>query len=165
MGIHAVAAAVVAVTVAVLLVLALGDGEERMANAAEAQRVALDWTGAARTEAPRRHGEDWEVDAWRADGSLVEVTVGPSLQVREFDEELGPGGNRAHDELRGANRVRAIEAARGEPGVAGVVGSVEREDDGTYEVNFVRPDRTVLEVELDQRLRVTDVDEEEIGDE
>jgi hypothetical protein len=45
------------------------------------------------------------------------------------------------------------------------VRSVEREDDGKIEVDVVTSDRTVLEVELDRRLRVRDVDEEDIGDE
>jgi hypothetical protein len=45
------------------------------------------------------------------------------------------------------------------------VRSVEREDDRTIEVDVVTSDRNVLEVELDPRLRVRDVDEEEIADE
>jgi hypothetical protein len=45
------------------------------------------------------------------------------------------------------------------------VRSVERERDGSIEVDVVRPDRTVAEVELDRYLRVTGVDREEIGDE
>ena len=46
-----------------------------------------------------------------------------------------------------------------------MVRSVEREADGTIEVDVVTPERIVIEVELDQRLQVTDVDKEEIGDE
>jgi hypothetical protein len=64
----------------------------------------------------------------------------------------------------GAARERAIAAARQASG-PGPVRSVEREDDGKIEVDVVTSDRTVLEVELDRRLRVRDVDEEDIGDE
>jgi hypothetical protein len=42
---------------------------------------------------------------------------------------------------------------------------VERESDGTIEVNVEQPDGTVIELELGADLRVRDVDLEEAGDE
>ena len=60
--------------------------------------------------------------------------------------------------------MQAIAAARERAG-RGVVRSVERERDGTIEVDFVLPDRTVLEVDLDAQLNVTGSDREELGDE
>jgi hypothetical protein len=45
------------------------------------------------------------------------------------------------------------------------VRSVELERDGTIEVNVVRSNRRIVEVELDEQLRVKDIDEEDIGDE
>jgi hypothetical protein len=155
--------AVLAGALGVLALLAFGAGAGDEAGAAAAQRAALDWTGAERTDAPRRDGDVWEVDVRRADGSLVEVTLGPRLELRELDEELGAGGAPAPDEVTGELRERAIAAARPEGG-PGPVRSVERENDGSFEVDIVRQ-RTVIEVELDRHLRVLDVDREEIGDE
>jgi hypothetical protein len=156
--------ALVAISLVVLVVLAFGNTKEDEPDAAAARQVALNWTGAELAEAPRRDGDDWEVDVRRADGSLVEVTLGSALELRELDEEFGRGETLAHDELTGALRERAIAAARPEAGT-GQVRSVELERDGTIEVNVVRTNRKVAEVELDEQLRVTDIDEEDIGDE
>lgn len=95
---------------------------------------------------------------------MVEVSLDHSLRLQGLDEELGPDGMPAHDAVIDDVRDRAISAARPRSS-GGWVRSVEREEDGTIEVDFVTPERTVSEVELDQRLRVKDVDEEEIGDE
>jgi hypothetical protein len=149
--------------VAVLAFLAFGGGPDEP-DAAAAQETALHWTEAEFADAPRRDGDQWEVDVHRADGSLVEVTLGRRLELRELDEELGPAGAPPHDEVTGALRERVIAAARGAAG-PGPVLSVEREREGAFEVDFTRPSRIVLEVELDPRLRVIDVDREEIGDE
>jgi hypothetical protein len=156
--------AVLAGALGVLALLAFGLGVRDEADAAAAQQAALDWTGATLTDAPRRDGDGWEVDVRRADGSLVEVTLGPRLELRELDEELGPGAAAAPDELTGRLRERAIAAARPRGG-PGPVRSVESERDGSFEVDIVRPDETVIEVELDRHLRVADLDREEIGDE
>lgn len=48
----------------------------------------------------------------RADGSVVEVTLGRALELRELDEELGPGGTPARAEITAELRDRAIAAAR-----------------------------------------------------
>jgi hypothetical protein len=156
--------AVVAISVTVVVLMAFGTPKEYEANAEEARQVALNWTGAELTDGPRRDGDGWEVDVRRADGSLVEVNLGPALELREFDEELGRGGTLAHDEVTGALRERAIAAARSEAG-PGQVRSVELERDGTIEVNVVQSNRRIVEVELDKQLRVKDIDEEDIGDE
>jgi hypothetical protein len=148
---------------AVLAFLAFGTPRDEP-DAAAAQQAALQWTEAELAERPRRDGDQWEVDVRRADGSLVEVTLGRSLELRELDEELGPAGAPPHDEVTGALRERAIAAARATAG-RGPVRSVERERNGAIEVDFRRPSRIILEVELDQRLRVIDIDLEEIGDE
>jgi hypothetical protein len=156
--------AVVALSLAGLVLVAFGSTQKHRADAAAAQRVALNWTGSELADAPRRDGDGWEIDVRRADGSLVEVTLGPALELRELDEELGRGETLAHDELTGALRARAIAAARSDAR-PGQVRSVELEHDGTIEVNVVRSSRRILEVELDKQLRVTDADEEDIGDE
>jgi hypothetical protein len=164
MGPHVLTAGVLALTAAILLVLGFGSTGDRDAGADAAQRAALRWTGAELADAPRRGGDAWEVDVRRVDGSLVEVGLGPRLDLRELDEELGAGGTPAHDVLTGALRERAIAAARPASG-PGPVRSVERERDGSIEVDVERPGRIIVEVELDRRLRVTDVDEEDWGDE
>ena len=151
-------------TVAVLVLVALATRGPDEPDAAAAQRVALQWTGAQLADAPRRDGDGWEVDVRRADGSLVEISLGPTLELRELDEERGAGGATAHDEVTGALRTRAIDAARTVAG-PGPVRTVEREHDGSIEVDILAPDQTILEVELDRQLRVTDTDEESITDE
>jgi hypothetical protein len=156
--------AIIAMSLAVLVLLAVGTTKKNEADASAARQVALDWTESERADAPRRDGDGWEVDVRRADGSLVEVTLGPALELRELDEELGRGETLAHDEVTGALRERAIAAARSEAG-PGPVRSVELERDGTIEVNVARSNRRIVEVELDEHLRVKDIDEEEIGDE
>jgi hypothetical protein len=154
----------ITITVAVLLLFGLATGGPDEPDAASAQRVALWWARAELADAPRRDGAGWEIDVRRADGSLVEISLGPELELRELDEERGAGGIAAHDEVTGVRRTRAIEAARTVSGVGSVRG-VERERDGSIEVDILAPDRTVVEVELDWQLRVTDVDEEDSGDE
>lgn len=149
--------------VALLTFLALGP-REPTPGADEVRQAALRWTAAELADIPRRDGDEWEVDVHRRDGSLVEVTVGRRLELRGLDEELGPGGAPPHDQLTGDLRERAIAAARATAG-PGAVRSVERERDGAIEVDFVRPGRIILEVELDRRLRVVDADTEDIGDE
>ena len=52
---------------------------------------------AGEAQAPRRDGEAWEVDVVRPNGSLVQVTLGDRLELRQFDEELGPAGTSAPD--------------------------------------------------------------------
>jgi hypothetical protein len=154
----------ITVAVAVLLLLAAALDGASEPDAASARQVALRWTGAELADAPRRDGDGWEVDVRRADGSLVEIKLGPQLELRELDEERSAGGAPAHDEVTGALRARAIDHARTVSGPGSVRG-VERERDGSIEVDVLAPDRTVVEVELDSKLRVTDIDEEEIGDE
>jgi hypothetical protein len=156
---------VVVVALALLAFVALVPGSETRPDAAAAQREALGWADAEVADEPRRVGDGWEVDVRRADGSVVEVTLGRTLDLRELDEERGPGGAPAHDELAGRARARAIAAARPRAGRVGKVTSVEREGDGTIEVNFATAGEAVIEVELDRRLRVRDVDREEAGDE
>jgi hypothetical protein len=55
--------------------------------------------------------------------------------------------------VTGALRTRAIHAARTVAG-PGPVRTVEREDDGSIEVDVLAADRTILEVELDRQLRM-----------
>ncbi len=155
---------VITVIVAVLLLVAVATRGPDEPDAAAAQRVALQWTGAELTDAPRRTADGWEVDVRRADGSLVEILLGPRLELRELDEERGAGGAPAHDAVTSVLRTRAIDIARTVSG-PGSVRSVERERDGSIEVDIVAPGDTVVEVELDRQLRVTEIDEEEIGDE
>ena len=155
----------IAIALAVLAFSAFGPAAKNEPDAAAAQRTALGWAEAQLADTPRRVGDKWEVDVRRADGSLVEVTLGRELELHELDEELGPGGKPAHDQVVGPLRSRAIAAARAATDISGPVRSIERESDGTIEVDFLAPDRTVVEVELGPGLRVTDTDREDIGDE
>lgn len=149
--------------VALLTAAVLGPTEPR-ASDDDARRAAVTWAGSEGAEEVRRDGSGCEVDVRRADGSVVEVALGPDLELRDLDEERGPGGGPAPDEVRGALRERATRAAlRAVEG--GVVRGVEREADGSLEVDVLRPRGRVVEVELDGDLRVTDVDEEHVLDE
>jgi hypothetical protein len=132
-------------------------------SAKDAEVAALTWVGAGDAEAPRREDGNWEVDVRRPDGSLVQVTMGDELELLGFDEEFGPAGAPAPDELRGASRARAIEAVFRHLGPGRVVG-VEREDNGEIEVG-IRLGGDQIEVRLDERYRVIDVHPEDPGDE
>jgi len=158
------AIAVVVGAFCALTLMAIGLGGRDVPDAGAAQEAARKWTGWHETDPPRRRAGGWEVDVRRPDGSIVEVNLGRELELVELDEEVGPGGVPAHDELTGERRLQAVAAARPRAG-AGVVRSVERELDGTIEVDFVLPDRTVMEVDLDAGLRITGADREELGDE
>jgi hypothetical protein len=130
---------------------------------AEVKTAALSWVGAGEAQAPRREGETWEIDVVRSNGSLVQVTLGDGLELRSFDEELGPAGTPAHDELRGAVRARAIEAAFWNVGPGRVV-SVERDSGREIDVDMrLGGDR--IEVELNPRFELIAIKPEDSGDE
>jgi hypothetical protein len=143
-------------------VIQLGRDDEGF-DAAEAKTAALSWVGVGKAEAPRREGDSWEVDVRRPDGSLVQVTMGDELELRDFDEEFGPAGTPASDELSGVGRERAIEAAYWHVGPGRVVG-VERDPTGEIEVGM-RLGGDQVEVRLDERYRVVEVRPEDPGDE
>jgi hypothetical protein len=153
---------IVAMVIASAVFQLLGDDDDEGFSAAEVKAAALTWVGTGEAQAPRRDGGAWEVDVVRPDGSLVQVTLGDRLELRGFDEEFGPGHTPAPDELRGAARARAIEAAYGHVGPGRVVG-VERESSREIDVDMrMAGDR--IEVRLNRRLRVIEVKPEDPGD-
>jgi hypothetical protein len=136
-------------------------------SASQAADAAFHWVGVGAAETPRRAGEAWEVDVVRPDGSLVEVTIGDRLELEGLDEELGAERRPAHDELTGPAREKAIRAALAATGTARVL-SVERDstrEAEVTEVNVRRADGTGVEVGLDTRLRVVEVESQDPGDE
>lgn len=140
----------------------LRDDDEDI-SAADARVAALSWVAVGEAEAPRREGDNWEVDVRRPDGSLVQVTMGDQLQLRDFDEEFGPAGTPARDELTGAARARAVEATLRHVGPGRVVG-VERDPTNEIEVG-IRMGGDQIEVRLDEGYRVIEVHPEDRGDE
>jgi hypothetical protein len=153
----------IATLVAFLLALRLGDSDDDAeAGPAQVQAAAFRWVGVGSAEAPRRDGEVWEVDVERPNGSLVEVEMDGGLQFWGFDEELGPNGTRARDELTGPARRRASGAALAVVG-SGEVLSVERETRETVEVRVERPDE-ILEVQIESG-KVVGVEAEDPDDE
>ena len=142
--------------------LGLFEGSESNADAPQAQAAGLRWVGLGTADTPRRDGDEWEVDVTRPNGSLVEVTIGDDLELRGFDEELGPHSRRARDELSGAARKRAIAAARAAVG-HGRAFSVEREAGDSIEVNL-RRGHGAVEVQLDSG-QVVEVSPESLDDE
>jgi hypothetical protein len=150
-------------TMAALVAIALGAyNKSEAVGALQAQAAGLRWVGVGTAETPRRDGDEWEVDVKRPNGSLVEVTIGDQLELRGLDEELGPGGIPASDELGGRARHRAIDAALIAVGT-GRVFSVERESGGSVEVNVRHPNRA-FEVQLDSG-QIVEVEAEDPGDE
>ena len=139
------------------------DDDDEGFGTRDAEIAALSWVGVGEAETPRREGGNWEVDVRRPDGSLVQVTLSEDLQLRGFDEESGPAGTPAPDELTGAARERAIEATFRHVGAGRVVG-VERDPDGVIEVGL-RLGTDQVEVRLDRRYRVIEVHPEDPGDE
>jgi hypothetical protein len=153
---------IVALVIASGVIQLVQDDDENF-DSAEARTAALSWVGVGNAEAPRREGQNWEVDVRRPNGSMVQVTIGGDLELRAFDEELGPAGTPASDELRGTARERAIEAAYWHVGPARVVG-VERDPTGVIEVGM-RMGKDQIEVSLDDRFRAIEVRPEDPGDE
>jgi hypothetical protein len=145
-----------------LVVMGFEIGED--ANPADAEVAAIDAVGGgAVSHAPRRDGDRWEVDVARPDGSMVQVTLSKGLDLLGMDEEVGPAGTLAPDEVTGRDRVRAVRAALEEVGIGEVIG-VEREPRGEFEVG-VRLRRTQVEVELNRNFRVLEVEGEDPRDE
>jgi hypothetical protein len=139
------------------------DNEDEDFGAAAVKTAALSWVGAGEAQRPRRDGDAWEVDVVRPDGSLVQVTLGDQLELRELDEEFGPAHTPPPDELRGAARDRAIKATLWHVGSGRVVG-VERESNREIDVD-VRVGDDRIEVQLNPRFRVIQVKPEDPSDE
>ncbi len=144
-------------------ILALRPSESEL-KASDVAPVASGWVGVGRPQPPRREGNEWEIDVVRPDGSVVEVTIGNGRELLGFDEERGPGGGLAPDELTGAVRDRAVRAALGASGPGRALGA-EWEPGGVIEVGVRLPGGTQLEVDLDHRLRVLEVEREDPADE
>jgi hypothetical protein len=136
----------------IVIVLALRDRQ----GVPDVEAAALRWVGDGVTQQPRREAGRWEVDVVRPDGSMVQVSFGDDLELLGFDEESGPAGALAADELSGTARARAVQAAFAETR-PGQVTSVERDSDEIEVCIRMRTGRQV-EVELDQALRVVKVD-------
>jgi hypothetical protein len=154
----------VALGLVALWIAAEIDGEGMSSDAEAAEAAALRWVRSGVTQEPRRDGDGWEVDVVRPDGSMVQVRLGPRLQLRDFDEEFGPAGTPAPDEMRGEPRARAVRAAFTETGPGHVV-SVERESRQEIEVSIALSDDNQVEVELDRMFRVVRVRTEDQRDE
>jgi hypothetical protein len=152
------------VAVVVIATVAAVPDDDGRATAADAEAAALKRVGGGTVQPARVEDDEWEVDVERPDGSLVEVTFDHELTFRDVDEELGPRGTPADDEVRGAFRRKAIEAAFAVTG-RGAVRSVERDSWNEIEVNVRRRNGTQIEVELDSALRVGEVEDENPNDE
>jgi hypothetical protein len=152
---------VIAAMMAAIVVLALRLRDET--GPMDAETAAVELVGGGIVQGSRREDDRWEVDIVRPDGSMVEVSLSPSLDLRGVDEELGPAGTLAEDELRGAARARAVRVAFEEVGPGAVV-SVEHDGSG-IEVRIRTGIRRQQEVELDRNFRVVEVDHESLGDE
>jgi hypothetical protein len=152
---------IAAMTLAIVIV-AFRMSDERSPIDAESAALELVKNGVAQES--RRDGDRWEVDVVRSDGSMVQVNLGEDLKLDSLDEELGPGGTLANDELRGARRVRAVEAAFAEAGRGKVV-SVERDSDRRIKVRILKSDGKHVGVVLDDSMRLVAVDDEDPDDE
>ena len=145
-----------------IVVLALRLRDEQ--GPVDAEAVAVELVGDGVAQDSRREDDRWEVDVVRPDGSMVQVSLGDDLKLRGLDEELGPAGTLAEDELRGPARARAVRAAFTETGIGKVV-SVERDKGGEIEVRVRPGSGRQIEVELDRNYRVLELDDESLGDE
>jgi hypothetical protein len=136
---------------------------EDPADRVDVEMTALDWVGEGRAQASRRDGDNWEVDVVRRNGSMVQVTLGNDLRLRGLDEESGPAGTPAHDELTGPARTRAVQAAFAEVGTGQII-EVEREGRREIGVRIQQPGGREIEVQLTGRFRVTGVEPDGPGD-
>jgi hypothetical protein len=150
-----------AMTIAIV-VLALRQRDEH--GALDAETVALELVKNGVAQDSRRDGDRWEVDVLVDDGSMVQVNLDEDLELRSLDEELGPGGTLAKDELKGRARMRAVEAAFAETGTGQVV-SVERDSRHRIKVRVRTGEDDQFGVVLDNLLHVLRVDDEDPRDE
>jgi hypothetical protein len=149
---------------AVVMVLVLAEQTTEQTTQLDAEDAALELVGDGAVQESRRDGARWEVDVVRSDGSIVQVNLGDDLKLRSLDEEVGPAGTFASDELRGRRRAGAVAAAFDKTG-AGEVVSVERDRNGDFDVRVRTPTDGLVQVELDRRFRVLEVTRENPGDE
>jgi hypothetical protein len=152
----------IAAVVGLVFVLTLGSSGDDDVGPAEVEAAAFRWVGVGIPEDPRRDGDEWEVDVERPNGSLVEVTMDDQLEMIGIDEELGPRGTPAWDELAGERRRRAEDTALEAVG-PGRVSSVERESQGSIEVK-VRRAGELVEVQIEGG-EVVEIEEAHPGDE
>ena len=143
----------------VVLALRLRDDQGPL----DAEQVAVEHVGDGVAHDARREDDIWEVDVVRPDGSMVQVNLREDLSLQGLDEELGPAGTLADDELRGEARARAVRAAFKETGPGEVV-SVERDPNGGIEVRIHKGGQRQLEVELDRNFKLVEIDDEALGD-
>jgi hypothetical protein len=142
-----------------LVVIGLRLGEH--STPLEVETAALRWVDDGVTQKARREGGRWEVDVVRPDGSMVQVSLGNDLELLGLDEEAGPAGSLARDELRGTARARAVQTAYAATR-PGQVTSVERDpSSGEIEVCIRTRTGRQVEVELDHMFRVAVVDRED----
>jgi hypothetical protein len=151
------------VVIAVVTFLAI-PRDEGQARPSDAEAAALERFPSGTVQPARIEDDEWEVDIVRPDGSLVEVTFDHELNLRDLDEEIGPGGTLADDELKGSARRRAIRAAFEVTG-PGEVKSVERDSPNELEVGVRFQNGVQIEVELDRHFRVGEVEDEDPADE
>jgi hypothetical protein len=149
---------------AVLMALGLAEQTTEQTAQLDAEDAALETVVDGTVHESRRDSGRWEVDVVRPDGSIVQVNLEDDLELRSLDEELGPAGTFAPDELRGRRRARAVAAAFAETGPGEVV-SVERDRNGDIDVRVRTRTDSLIQVELDRRFRVLEVDREDLGDE
>ncbi len=145
-------------------VVALPRGDGGLTSASDAEAAARYWVGSGTVEPARFENNQWEVDVALPDGSLVQVRLDRELQLQDIDEERGPGGSRAHDEVTGPLRNRAILKALAVAG-PGRIRGVERDSANELEVGILRPNGIQLEVSLDAELNVIGIERENPEDE
>jgi hypothetical protein len=150
--------------VAVLVGLELAEQTAQQTVQLDAEDAALESVVDGTVQESRRDGGRWEVDVVRPDGSIVQVNLADDLELRSLDEEQGPAGTFAPDELRGRRRARAVAEAFVETGPGEVV-SVERDRNGDLDVRVRTWRGGLVQVELDRRFRVLAVEREDLGDE
>jgi hypothetical protein len=153
-------AAVVSLFAAMIIALIVMVLAQRDQQLPDVEAAALKWVADGVTQQPRREEGRWEVDVVRPDGSMVQVSVGDDLELLGLDEESGPAGTLAPDELTGTARARAVQTAFAETS-AGQVTSVERDSSGEIEVCIRMRTGRQVEVELDHMWRVVKVDSDD----
>jgi hypothetical protein len=153
-------AAVVSLFAAMIIALIVMVLAQRDQQLPDVEAAARKWVADGVTQQPRREEGRWEVDVVRPDGSMVQVSVGDDLELLGLDEESGPAGTLAPDELTGTARARAVQTAFAETS-AGQVTSVERDSSGEIEVCIRMRTGRQVEVELDHMWRVVKVDSDD----
>lgn len=119
----------------------------------EATAAALADVGGGSVVGAESDDGGFEVEIRREDGTTVDVTLDRDFEVLRREVDGPDDDDDADEQVTADERERASAAALAATG-GGAVNDVERDDDGSYEVEVITDDGREIDVRLDAELTV-----------